>query len=341
MKAIIHAFIDGLAAVVIVFIAVFLYEFCWNVPHRIWRETSKVQPPPILFHAPPPPPPSASSGPPSVGSKSSSEKGCIPGKARVGTGPEAYKDFCDEELGQMMVKEAKTIRDLADHWLEEESLDDRISRNASGAWTMFFWTYEKCCESDVNILRAEALKRLGVLAKSPEEEDKWSQLQSALQSHAPSHAFATESVKEYSPYLRSVGLELERKREPRPPPKSLEFQKESFIPDHQSVARGFKVGTLVTVHFKDSVARGYLTVELDRNLNGYVSTDLEWDRTRDWIQDELVDYEQLQTFCRENGGKFQIFHFGEKTPIQAGTIVHFMIVTSQETRPIKVMLWPD
>jgi hypothetical protein len=258
-------------------------------------------------------------------------------------GPNAYKDFCDEELGQMLIKEAKTIRDLADHWLREASLDDQISRNASGARAMFFWNYEKCCESDVSILRAEALNRLGVLAKSPEEEDKWGELQHALQSDEPTHAFATDKVKEYSPYLRSIGLELERKRGPRPPPIPLEFKEESISADPQWAARGFKVGTLISVPFKDSVASGYLAVEFNHIRNGNVSTDLAEDGTvpRNWIGENLVDYEQLHTYNEMNFGKLEIYHFGEKAPITKGMIIHFVVSSSQEIHTVRVTLWPD
>jgi hypothetical protein len=268
---------------------------------------------------------------------------CIPGKARVGAGPDAYKNFCDEELGKMMIKEAKTIRDLADHWLQEASLDDRMTGKSSGALAMFFRYYEKCCESDVNVLRAEALNRLGVLAKSPEEDDKWSQLQNALQSFPPTHPFATDRVKGYSPYLRSIGLELERKGEPRSPPKSLEFKEESILADPQWAARGFKVGTLISVPFKDSVASGYLAVEFNHIRNGNVSSDLTEDGAppRNWLQDNLVDYDQLRTYQEMTFGKLEIYHFGEKAPISKGTIIHFVVSSSQEIHAVRVTLWPD
>jgi TusA-related sulfurtransferase len=51
-KAVINAFWDGLAAVVVVFLLVFLYEFCWNVPRQIWRGSNSLGAPSFRFPAP-------------------------------------------------------------------------------------------------------------------------------------------------------------------------------------------------------------------------------------------------------------------------------------------------
>jgi hypothetical protein len=53
-KALINAFLDSLAAVIIVFVGVFLYEFCWNVPHQIKRNSASTPPPPVVLTSIPP-----------------------------------------------------------------------------------------------------------------------------------------------------------------------------------------------------------------------------------------------------------------------------------------------
>ena len=163
---------------------------------------------------------------------------CIPGKARVGTGLDAYKDFCDEELGRMIVDEAEKVLNLANRRIQTRSEDDRIAHDARGADMMFFQDYERCCESDVNILRTEALTRLGVLGKSVEEGHSWDSLQSALQPYnAPIYSSASDEVKRYSAHLRSMGLMLEQ-REDQDPLRYLLSSRRNQFPQIPNGPRG-------------------------------------------------------------------------------------------------------
>jgi len=160
--------------------------------------------------------------------------------ARLGTGPEAYKDISDEQVGEWAMQEADKINEMAKSHMMRFNLS-KFKPNASKEeitsfnnfqLAVFTRDFNECCAQDVKDLRTEILRRLGPPFKNQREESTWKEMfsQEMPPRGVPPPAWSVRInpilVSLYAPYLRRLGMKLKWRNAPKIGPMALHFSQE-------------------------------------------------------------------------------------------------------------------
>ncbi|MGC2742602.1 MAG: hypothetical protein WA672_05395 [Candidatus Angelobacter sp.] len=177
--------------------------------------------------------------------------------ARIGTGPDAYKDINDAQVGQWAMEEADKISDMAKKCIDDMAA--AASRHESIHGPQFFFTndFKSCCAKDVIELRTEIFNRLGPPAKDPEEESNFSLLMMDLNDPRITR-INPQAVYFYAPYLKKFGVRLKRREIPRAATKDLKFTEVSVQPE-----ANYSYRILISIESEAIVRGGYIVVEFD------------------------------------------------------------------------------
>jgi hypothetical protein len=267
--------------------------------HNFVREKWPLPPPPAAPN--PPRPPQFAFRPSSEGKATASERPAEPAAKgpRLGTGPEAYKDLTDEQVGQWAIEEVEKIEEMAERCIQESI--GEMKQGRSGKAPVFFFTigFNRCCAQDLKNLRAEVLARLGPPAKDPEEESAWLALFPDVEFPVAGTANTVNpmSVEIYAPYLRRLGLRVRRRTVPRAAPIALPFSEEQ-LPSGDTM---FPYRIVVTVKTKTPVSAGYIIVQFAPPFSGVVG--MSWDgySGRGSVLDSrMIDNTELLDFLKEH-----------------------------------------
>jgi hypothetical protein len=186
---------------------------------------------------------------------------------RLGSGPDAYKDLDDAQVGQWAMEEADKI----------ENLIAAAGKSTKGLPPVFMQQtvtqeFNDCCAQDVQDLRTEILRRLGPPSKDPEEIAAWTMLFPQLKYPAFQQSKINPNIlSDYAPYLRQLGLRLKRREIPRAASRLLHFSEIQVAPDSNMLNLPYKM--VVTITADVPVPGGYIVVEFDGDP-GAVACDL-------------------------------------------------------------------
>jgi hypothetical protein len=173
---------------------------------------------------------------------------------RMGTGPEAYKDVSDEQVGQWAMEEADKVdgmvNDLFDRLRQSATMVPRPSRDI--ILRMFERDFKNCCAQPMVDLRTEILRRLGPPAEDPQEVLAWKEI-----TPSPGWQFDPMPLRRYAPFLRRLGLKLKRRAVPRQAPKVLQFIERPLAPENSQFPTRF----VATISTEVNVTSGYVVVE--------------------------------------------------------------------------------
>ena len=252
-------------------------------------------------------------------------KGKEKGGPRLGTGPEAYKDLADDQVGQWAIEEADKIEQMA-----KQAMGDNIGSMRGRIWR-FTNDFDDCCTQDVKDLRTEILQRLGPPAKDSEEASAWKMLFVNESYPGAPHEIHPMEVQHYAPYLRRIGLKLKRRAVPRSAPVALHFSEkqenaeDSFTLNAVNNADQFSGGPnlfpfkmMVTIDTKAQISSGYIVVEFDSRFAGaqcdFVDSKLVIDR-------DVVDNKELADYLATRQGTTYALAIG-KTPFTSNKPIH-------------------
>lgn len=231
---------------------------------------------------------------------------------RLGTGPDAYKDLTDEQVGQWAIEEADKIEKLATRAMDSyRGMSPRVQ-----VWR-FTQEFNDCCAQDVKDLRSELFRRLGPPAKEPDEALAWTVLfletkYPVIKQIQPNRGISPMVVKHYAPYLRRLGLQLKRRAIPRPEPRQLHFSQAVLraTPDpNPNISEMLDI--VVTIHTKEPIESAYIAVEFKGQLVR-ASTDLV-DSTFA-LPNEPIANREFMEYMKGRMGKSYALRIG-KTPI--------------------------
>jgi hypothetical protein len=180
-------------------------------------------------------------------------KAANPASPRLGTGPDAYKQIDDTQLGQWTMEEADKIAEMATAAMTSNP-NVPISANAR-VWR-FTNDFNDCCAQDVKDLRSEVLRRLGPPAKDTDEIQAWTALFPAMKYPAAPQDVNPGMVTYYAPYLRRLGLRLKRRASPRSVPMALQFSEQQFPPEKPGYSH-----IVVSIQTKKELSAGYIVVQ--------------------------------------------------------------------------------
>lgn len=169
---------------------------------------------------------------------------------RLGTGPDAYKDIDDVQVGQWTMEEANKIEDMANSTMAVGSASPDAER-----W-FFKNKFNDCCAQDVYELRTEVLRRLGPPAKDPDEISAWTMLFPQLKYPGAPDRIDPATVRYYAPYLRRLGLRLKRRAAPRLGPLTLKFSEQELPPEKPGYSH-----IVVTIETTKELTSGYIAVQ--------------------------------------------------------------------------------
>jgi hypothetical protein len=267
---------------------------------------------------------------------------CIPGKPRVGPGPDAYKEVCDEDLGQMVIDEAKAIKDLANIYMVRLQNIGINKNNDSPALVRFSFNndYNECCAQEVKQLRAAAVTRIGPTAKLVPEQREWERLFPAEASMSDAISPETQtrirrslrreadpsSIDEYASYLRALGFRLKRRAVPRKPSRSLRFVESRIA----SSALPYRVQA--TVETKTSLVDGFLVVEFNESP-GTMGSDRE-------LAAEIIDNKPLKDYLATLPYYTVVLQVRD-TPINHDAPVHITSSSKMNDVHITKVTWFD
>lgn len=212
---------------------------------------------------------------------------------RLGTGPEAYKDLTDEQVGQWAIEEAEKIQEMAHRCIQDSIAEMKQGRSGNAAVYFLMRDFSECCAEDVKNLRAEVLARLGPPAKDPKEVSAWEMLisNSELPSARPLSGLYPMSIQEYAPHLRRLGRALRRRAVPLAAPLALRFS-ESQVPPERP---GLPYRIVATIETKVPLAAGYIVVEFDGHW-GQVGCDLKDVKSVMGGDPDMIDNKQLTDY---------------------------------------------
>lgn len=177
----------------------------------------------------------------------------MPPAVRLGTGPDAYKDLSDEQVGKWAIEEADKIEGMTDDYLARtEVAASRTPRpSIEMIRVVFEQDFKKCCSQDLIDLRTEVLRRLGPPAKDPKEENAWEEITPI------GLAFNPMTLKYYAPYLRKLGIKLRRRAVPRQSARQLDFVETPVAPENSQ----FPNRLVATISTDTERSSGYVVVE--------------------------------------------------------------------------------
>lgn len=176
-------------------------------------------------------------------------------RARIGTGPEPFKDVDDEQLAEWGIEEADKIEKLANDTIRQNSVSPRAIN-----WR-FTQDFNRCCADDLKNLRSEILERLGPPGKDPDEIMWWEMLFPPSNSpftRATQDEVSLMTATEYAGHLRRLARSLKRKASPLKAPKLLSFVQQVQPPDDK-----FAFNLVVAITTDKAIRDGVIVVEFD------------------------------------------------------------------------------
>jgi hypothetical protein len=193
---------------------------------------------------------------------------------RIGTCPDAYKDFTDSQLADLTIKEANKIglmaSDTEDHMFQIDDAGRRpmadihdLAERRQIERDRFSSDFLGCCEQVVKGLREELFCRMPD-AKAQGEADVWRNLfemhdNKFFQSVGARIDISYADVDRYSYYMRRLAMHLQNKSSLRDINKSIAFTQElkkGTGPESSDVLT-------VSISSKESISAGYLLIEFD------------------------------------------------------------------------------
>jgi len=179
-------------------------------------------------------------------------KAANPASPRLGTGPDAYKDLTDEQVGQWAIEEGDKVEGLAKAAMQPGSGSPDAER-----W--FFKTkFTDCCAQDVQELRTEILRRLGPPGKDLDEISAWTMLFPQTKYPGAPDMIDPGMVSHYAPYLRRLGLRLKRRGVTRSAPIVLKFSEQELPPIEPGHFR-----FVVSINAPKELTSGYIAVQFN------------------------------------------------------------------------------
>jgi hypothetical protein len=167
----------------------------------------------------------------------------------AGTGFTGYKNVCDALIGQWAIDESVKLENLAD------AVQDSSHGNARLESWQLRTKLNECCIEDLKKLRADLVARLGPPLKDPNEISRWNQLFSEA-----AVRFDPVLLKEYTPYLRRLGVRLTRQTVPRRAPLNLQVTSQVEPPD----SRQFPYKMVITISTTNALKSGYIVAHFDQ-----------------------------------------------------------------------------
>jgi hypothetical protein len=253
---------------------------------------------------------------------------------RMGTGPEAYKDLSDEQVGDWIIEEAKKIESMAETTINKPA-DSSGSRDANN---FFFGNdFKRCCAQDVKDLRTEALLRLGPPGKDAEEQRYWEYLfRETMHTSGAPELVNPFDVKSYSLFFKQLGIKLKRRSVPRAAPRLLEFSEQAVRPQHA----GFPFEIIITIKTDKIISSGYVLVEFTSGMAG-AATDFHDSGYIIGNESFLSDNKRLSDYLSQlKTGRVYPLAIG-KTPLSPDNPVHVEAYALTEIHVSKVLLFDE
>jgi len=209
---------------------------------------------------------------------------------RLGSGPEAYKDVGDPQVGQWAIEEADKIEEMA-----KKSMQEGRGMSAQSTMWRFTTAFRQCCEQDLKDLRTELLRRLGPPSKDSDEISTWGVIFPERKYSSMEDLISPATVVQYAPYLRRMGERLRRRSRPKEEPLMLHYSQQKVDSGRQD----FPYGTLVTITPLKTISYGYVAVVLEGPV-AIVGDDLG--RPANVFFPRDVDNKELAKFLVDNQG---------------------------------------
>jgi hypothetical protein len=179
-------------------------------------------------------------------------KAANPSSPRLGTGPDAYKDLTDEQVGQWAIEEGDKVEELA-----SAAMQPGLGSPDAARW-FFKNKFNDCCAQDVQELRTEIIRRLGPPGKDPDEISAWTMLYPQTKYPGAPDMIDPGMVSHYAPYLRRLGLRLKRRGVTRSAPIALKFS-EQVLPAIEPGHFRF----VVSINAPKELTSGYIAIQFN------------------------------------------------------------------------------
>jgi len=250
---------------------------------------------------------------------------------RLGTGPDAYKDISDEQVGQWAIEGADKIEQMAKQHINAFLSGPQKAIFFKAQVGFFSNDFKACCAQDVKDLRGEILRRLGPPAKDVKEEQALKRVfrEMDLPPGVPIPPQFSDvdpfGVKEYAPYLRRLGTKLKQRNVPKLGPLPLHFseaRRDAEIPE-------FPYEIVVTIETTRELVSGYILVKFN-GFHNRALCDLEGSRFIS-ESDEIneIGNDELSTLlAKENQVLLRILKIG-KIPFLPSKPMHVTAYAKQ------------
>jgi hypothetical protein len=275
---------------------------------------------------------------------------------RLGTGPDAYKEVSDEQVGKWAIEEAHKIESLANRAMK---MDVKTPGDARFLMFRFNTEFEDCCAEEVKELRAEILRRLGPPSKDSDEVSAWTALfpeikYPVLERFGLKPDINPMMVAGYAPYLRRLGLRLKRRAIPRLAPTFLQFSEtqtkaETSLKSPVAAVRNaaefngtpnqqFPFRVMVTINTKVPIQSGYVVVEFDGRFAGAECDFIDSKLVGPW--DKFIENTALADLLSKNVGTIYALQIG-KTPFTPEKPIHVVAFGKIPFHVSKVTLFAE
>jgi hypothetical protein len=250
---------------------------------------------------------------------------------RLGTGPDAYKDISDDQVGQWAIEEADKIEQMAKQHIDAFLSGPQKAIFFKAQVGFFSSDFKACCAQDVKDLRGEILRRLGPPAKDVKEEQALKRVfrEMDLPPGVPIPPQFSDvdpfGVKEYAPYLRRLGTKLKQRNVPKLGPLELHFSEARRDPEIPE----FPYEIVATIETTRELASGYILVKFN-GFHNRALCDLEGSRFIS-ESDEIneIGNDELSTLlAKENQVLLRILKIG-KIPFLPSKPMHVTAYAKQ------------
>jgi hypothetical protein len=264
-----------------------------------------------------------------------------PVSPRIGTGPDAYKDIPDDQLGQMAIDEADKIDGMvnasiyvsqAPPMTQKERMQYTIFQDHIFAEKLI-----KCCAQQVTDLRMEILRRLGAPGEDLEEDESY---QEVFRKQSTSQGVPLPSwdpdiqplpVRTYASLLRRLGAKMKLKTVRDLGPIELHFSEQERL---QPSGLRYVTTSIETESARES---GYILIEYT-GTPGNLGCDLPDVSYPFLMVDDIVNPKLKAWLTKRPRNPFHILKIGE-TPFLPGKPIRFFEYGSKDFLVTRVVFF--
>jgi hypothetical protein len=243
-----------------------------------------------------------------------------PSQPRAGDGPDAYKEFTNEQVAKWADDAADKVDQLVKEIFERYNYGNPSERG-SGDWR-FTGEFKQCCEGYIKDLRTEMLRRLGPSSIDRDEKSAWDLMffnERFEDSGVKPPDMSPHWAQEYLPHFRRLAQKLRRVGNPRRDPMILPMEGVKI----QSINPEFPFGKLFVITPKEKIESGYVLLVFngnpamtDVNINNIIDRGLVWSSKEIGDIPDLVAALKVQGKTPRQAYNVKGLKFGPNNPIR-------------------------